>query len=120
MSAQSILREADDSLHRLGFFSGANLEAILETGDGNPKGRTVEINGLWPHTDTPAALCSVAQRMSVAETETYSAEYGMDDQGWCDAYVETRYARGRMRIPAGSSWTYAKGIAPDVALAGDS
>jgi len=110
---------AFDSNNKLGFFTGENLEAIMETGDANPKGRTVEINGLWPMTDCADALCSIGMRMSPAETVTYSPEYGMDDQGWCEAYVETRYARGRMRCPAGSAWTYAQGIAPDVSLAGE-
>jgi hypothetical protein len=107
------------STHKLGFFTGANLEAIMETGDANPKGRTVEINGLWPMTDCAEALCSVGGRMSPAEAVSYSPEFLADDQGWCEAYVETRYARGRMRCPAGSTWSYAQGIAPDVSLAGE-
>lgn len=110
---------AFDTSNQLGFFTGPNLEAILETGDGNPKGRMVEINGLWPMTDCADALASVAMKMSPAGTDTYSTEMPMDDQGWAEAYVETRYARGRLRNPAGSTWTYAKGIAPDVSLAGE-
>lgn len=105
--------------HRLGFFTGPNLEAILETSDANPKGRTIEINGLWPFTDCNEAFCSVGMRMGTNEPVTYSPEYQIDNQGWCEAYVETRYARGRMRLPAGSTWTYAQGISPDVSPAGE-
>jgi hypothetical protein len=111
---------AFDTSNQLGFFTGPNLEAILETGDANPKGRTIEVNGLWPMTDCAEAMTSIAMKMSPVGADTYSTEYPMDDQGWAEAYVETRYARGRLRNPAGSTWTYAKGIAPDVSLAGES
>lgn len=110
---------AFDTSNKLGFFTGPNLEAVMETGDADPKGRTVEINGLWGQTDCADALLSVGMRMSPAEAITYSTETPLDDQGWAEAYVETRYARGRMRCPAGSAWTYAQGIAPDVSLAGE-
>lgn len=120
ISKASVARlAAFDSAHRLGFFSGGNLEAILETGDSFTKGRTVEINGLWPMTDCAEAQVSLATRMSAMAPETYSQEYPVDDFGWAEAYVETRYARGRLRCPAGSSWTYSQGISPDVSLAGE-
>lgn len=120
ISKASVARlAAFDGTHKLGFFSGPNLEAIMETGDSFTKGRTVEINGLWPMTDCADAMTSVAMRMSPMVADTYSTEMPVDDEGWSEAYVETRYARGRLRNPAGSSWTYAKGIAPDVSLAGE-
>jgi hypothetical protein len=110
---------AFNSSNQLGFFNGPNLEAILETGDGDPVGNTVEINGVRPITDCATAMCSIGMRMSPADTVSYSAEVVVDDQGWAEAYVETRYARGRMRAPAGAAWTFATGIQPDVAIAGD-
>lgn len=110
---------AFNSAHRLGFFNGANLEAILETAEGDPQGNTVEINGLRPMTDCAVARCSVGMRMSSAEAVTYSDEIVVDDQLWAEAYVETRFARGRLRCPAGADWSYATGIQPDVAIAGD-
>lgn len=110
---------AFDISHKLGFFTGANLEAILETAEGDPVGNTVEINGLRPMTDCATAVCSVGMRMSSADEVAYSQEVAVDDQGWAEAYVETRYARGRLRCPAGADWSYATGISPDVALAGD-
>ena len=32
--------------------------------------------------------------------------------------LSTRYARGRVRIPAGTNWTYAVGVEPDFSLEG--
>ena len=108
-----------NSLHQLCFFTGPNLEAIMETSDSDPQGSTVEINGARPITDAANGLISIGTRMSSADPVVYSTEYAMDDQGWCEAYVETRFARGRLRIPAGATWTYAEGIQPDVSIAGE-
>lgn len=108
-----------DENNQLGFFTGPNLEALLETPDGDPVGNMVEINGARPMTDSVTGYVSIGGRLSTGEAITYDAEYSMDDQGWCEAYSETRYARGRLRLPAGAVWTYATGIQPDVAVAGD-
>lgn len=111
---------AFNSSHRLGFFNGANLEAILETPEGDPQGNTVEINGIRPMTDCATAFMSIGMRMSSADIVTYSDEVQVDDQGFAEAYVETRYARGKMRAPYGADWSYANGCQADVAIAGDS
>lgn len=107
------------SAHQLGFYSGPNIEAIVETSDGDAVGNTVEVNGLRPMTDCPTAFCCVGGRFSSADDPTYSPEVEVDDQGWCEAYVETRYARGRMRAPYGATWSWAQGIQADVAVAGE-
>jgi hypothetical protein len=36
----------------------------------------------------------------------------------CPLNVSTRYSRARIRIPAGTAWTYAAGVEPYVALEG--
>lgn len=110
---------AFDSTHKLGFFVGPNLEAIMETSDSDPLGNTVEVNGGYPITDCATGYLSIGTRMSTANPVVYSPEVIMDDQGFAEAYVETRYARGRLRCPAGTVWSYAEGITPDVAVAGD-
>lgn len=105
--------------NQLGFFDGPNIEAILETSDGNGVGNLVEINGLRPMTDCATGLACIGTRMNSSAVPVYSPEVVMDDQGWCEAYVETRYARGRLRLPAGATWSWAQGIEPDVAVAGE-
>lgn len=105
--------------HQAGFFNGPNLGAILETPEGDPQGNTVEINGLRPITDCATAIMSVGTRMSSADEVVYSDEVAVDDQLWAEAYVETRFARGKLRTPYGADWSYATGIQPDVAIAGD-
>lgn len=103
----------------LGFFSGPTLEATMETAEGDPQGRMVEINGMRPITDAGTAMCSLGSRISTTAIVTYSPEAPLDDQGWSPQLIESRYIRGKLRIPAGSTWNYATGIQPDVGLAGE-
>lgn len=110
---------AFNSLHQLGFFNGPNLEAVLESPEGDPQGNTIEVNGIRPMTDCATAFMSIGMRMSSADVVIYSDEVQVDNQGWAEAYVETRFARGRMRAPAGADWSYASGVQADVAVAGE-
>jgi hypothetical protein len=103
-----------DAGHRVGFFSGAPLEATLDTSDQALDGhQRVRVRGLRPITD--AALCygSVSVRGNLQNAPVYSAEIGLDAHGYVAANVATRSARARLRIPAGTTWTYAQGIEPD-------
>lgn len=110
---------AFDSSNRLGFFNGPNLEAIMESSDSDALGNTVEVNGGYVISDCATAYLSIGNRMSSADAVAYSTEVIVDDQNFAEAYVETRFARGRVRCPAGAVWTYAEGITPIVAIAGD-
>jgi hypothetical protein len=103
----------------IGFFTGPYLEAIMETAEGDPEGQTVEINGVRPITDCATAVCSVGGRMSPSGVVSYTPEQVVDDQGWSAQLAESRYVRGRTRIPAGAAWTFATGMQPDVAIAGE-
>lgn len=104
--------------HVVGFFSGAAMEATLETSEQDGMGRRMQIGGLRPITDSADAVCSVANRASLQASSSYTAETALDTIGRCPQRVETRYARGRLRIPSGSSWSYARGIEPDFRLTG--
>ena len=57
-----------------------------------------------------------AERWPGAATAT--AESPMDALGVCPQRASTRYARGRIRIPAGTTWSFALGLEPDIALEG--
>lgn len=103
----------------IGFFTGPYLEAIIETAEGDPQGRTVEVNGVRPITDCATAYCSLGSRMSPSAAVIYSDEAVVDDQGWSPQMIESRYVRGRTRMPAGADWTFATGMQPDIGLAGE-
>lgn len=105
----------------LGFFNGSNLEATLETPEQDGMGRYIFVSALRPMTDCPTAACSVAFRNSAQAAVTYTGETTVGDTGNCPIQgggIEGRYVRGKLRCPAGTSWTFAMGIEPDFRLTG--
>jgi len=103
----------------LGFFTGENIEAILETAEQDAEGPLVFVSDLFPATDSPDCLCSIGYRIRPMDTIAYTDEQAVTEDGNCPVFVEGRYAKARMRIPAGSVWSYARGVRPDVQAAGD-
>lgn len=111
---------AFNSDHKAGFFTGPNLEAIMETSEQDLEGSLVFISGVTPLTDSPDMLCSIGGRMRPQGTVSYSAESAVNaDDGMCPQLIETRYARVRARVPAGSVWAYCRAVQPEAVLAGD-
>jgi hypothetical protein len=106
-----------NSAHRLGFCTGPALEATLDTAeqmlDGAGAGRRVRVQGLRPLTDAAACYAAVGARETNQAAVGYSVEQAVNGKGLCPANVSTRLARGRLRIPAGTVWTYASGFEPD-------
>ena len=99
--------------HKLGFFSGANLEATLQTSEQGAEKRLF-INGFRPVTDAATVYGSVTSRETSGASAVTSSETAVNAMGICPQRVSTRYARGIVRIPSGTSWTYATGIEPVV------
>lgn len=109
---------AFSSSHKLGFFTGSNIEAVIETGEQDLEGMLVFVQGVRPLTDSPDAAVSIGCRISPQGTVFYTDESFVDGNGYCGFTIETRYARGRLRVPAGSTWSYARALQPDSVLAG--
>ena len=103
---------AVNSAHRLGFFTGANLEATMVTAEKGGDGKRIFVRGFRPITDAASVYGSVSKRETAQATASYSDETPVNAIGMCPQRVSTRYARGRIRIPAGTSWSYALGIEP--------
>jgi hypothetical protein len=98
--------------HKLGFFTGGNLEATLDTSE-QTLDRRARVKGFRPVTDAAACYGSVGARETLQASTSYSAEQAVNGKGLCPANVSTRLARGRLRIPAGTSWTFATGAEPE-------
>jgi hypothetical protein len=109
---------AMSSTHKLGFFTGPNLEATLDTSEQTIDGRRVRVKGFRPITDAASCFGAVGARENVQSAVGYSAEQAVNAKGLCPANVSTRLARGRLRIPAGASWSFASGLEPDFAQEG--
>ena len=104
-----------------GFFTGGNLEATLETDEQDSEGNFVFLTGITPMTDCAAVMGSIGTRLSAQQAvPIYTGEAAVNARGECPIIVESQYLRGRLRMPAGSTWSYARGVQPNVQLAGDS
>lgn len=110
---------AFNSAHKLGFFVGANIEATMETPEQDGEGQMIFTSGLRPITDCVASLCSIGWRNNPNAAIAYTTEAAIDDMGWAPQIIEARYQRGKLRCPAGASWSYARGLQPDSQAAGD-
>jgi hypothetical protein len=98
--------------HAVGFYAGPNLEAVLETAEQAVAPGRLRVQGLRPITDAVAALGSVTTRETVQAAALTSAEAALNAQGLCPLNLTARYARGRLRIPYGASWSFALGLEP--------
>lgn len=107
-----------DTSHAIGFFSGPSLEATLETSEQSGDGRRIKVKGFSPVTDAPDVRGRVLIRDNLNTVPTQSVENTMNKQGVVPVIREARYARARMRIPAGVEWSFASGVVPDAILVG--
>jgi hypothetical protein len=102
-----------NSSHNLSFVSGSNLEATLDTTEeALDAERRVRVKGLRVVSDAPTCYGSVGARETIQSTPTYSPEQLINAKGLCIANISTRMARGRLRIPAGTAWSFATGLDP--------
>src|SRR5882672_1815822 len=76
--------------HKLGFFTGDNLEATLDTAEQTLDSRRVRVKGLRPVTDAAACYGSVGARENLQSAVSYSAEQAVNVRGLCPANVSTR------------------------------
>jgi hypothetical protein len=114
VSTQPLIAQFN-SAHKMGFFSGANLEATLETAEQGTDRRRIFVNGFRPVVDASSVYGSASYRERVADTPTSLTEIAMNSRtGRCDLRRSTRYSRMKVRIPASTSWTYAAGVEPDI------
>jgi hypothetical protein len=111
---------AFDADHRMGFFSGPNMEATLETGEADGEGKFLFTDSVMPITDATQVFCSIGWRNSPQALPTYTEENLIDEQGQAGIDpIESRYQRVRIRIDEGTFWTYARGVQPFTQPAGE-
>jgi hypothetical protein len=103
---------------KIAIFSGTNLEATLETAEQGMSGQRFRVRGFRPVTDSATVHGSVSHRETLNATLEYSDEVQMNARGMCNANVSTRYARGKIRIPAETEWNLAAGLEPEFAQEG--
>jgi hypothetical protein len=105
--------------HVLGFFAGANLEATLESAEQGTDEQRITVRGFRPITDAPTLFGSLLYRDTQQATAVYTPEVAVSTRtGRIDMMRDARYARFKTRVPAGTTWSFAAGIVPDVTTNG--
>lgn len=108
-----------DVNHKLGYFTGTNLEATLESAEQGTDGQRIFVNGFRPITDAGSFYGSVSYRETQQDTAISTTEIARNSRtGRCDMRRSTRYARFKVRVPAGTSWSFSAGVEPDLAQDG--
>jgi hypothetical protein len=97
----------------IGFLNGDNLEATLETGEFSQEPHRIEVNGITPITDASDVAISIGNRDNLNASVSYGTESTLNDDGFAPVLEEGRYVKVKLRIPAGSNWTFARGVVPD-------
>lgn len=105
---------AFDTSHMLNFFRGPNLEATVETSEQGTDNQRIKLKkGFRPITDAPAVFGSASRRENQQQAVTPGAESLIHPvTGICNLLVDTRYSRFKVRIPAGTVWSFVNGVEP--------
>jgi hypothetical protein len=105
--------------HRVGLYRGSNLEASLVSAEHSAEDQSrFFVRAIRPIGDASLIFASIASRETQQAPPAHSAESALNRNGECPQRVSTRYARARLRIPAGTSWTYVTGVEADTAQEG--
>lgn len=108
-----------NSAHRLGFFRGDNLEAIFESAEQGMDARRMTVRGFLPVTDAATLYGSLRYRDTQPATPTDGDEIAINPRtGRVDRLKSTKFARFKVRIPAGTAWTFCAGVEPDIVQEG--
>ena len=102
-----------DTSHKMGFFSGANIAATLDTAEHQlfPGQRNL-VTGLRPMVQGTNVTPTVAAITRNKENEaiTVGADIPVNSFGIVPMRSNARYHRARLKIPAGSVWSTALGV----------
>jgi len=107
-----------DETNKLGFFTGDNLEATLETAEQSGISKRLFVRGFYPVTDATNVSGSTGRRENLYTASDYTTEATVNAQGYIPQRASTRHARAKIRIPHAETWTFATGVEPDVTSEG--
>lgn len=98
--------------HELASFSGASVEATFETSEvALFDGRRASVGWLKPIADTAAATAAVGAKVRPGDAITFGAQVGQEASGRCPQRgANGFYHAAKVVIPAGETWTYARGL----------
>lgn len=102
---------AFNTAHKLCTFSGANLAATMTTQEAqvNDAGRAF-VSEVAPLIDCTDATVAMGTRERQGDSVSYGAESSINASGICPVRSSGHFHRGRVSVPAASTWTYAQGL----------
>ncbi|KAB7782164.1 hypothetical protein [Methylorubrum populi] len=107
--------------NRLALLTGPPLEALIETAEIQPfRPDRGFVRGIRIDTDADDWRVAVGGRenLRVSDPIAYRPETAPTVERFAPCRVSARIHRARIRIPAGTAWTYAVGIEPDATREG--
>ena len=107
-----------DSAHKLNFFTGSSLTATLETGEFDPENQRIFVSGIRCLIDGGTVTAAVGHRNTPNGSVTFTTATSVGSDGICPQRISTRYAKVRVSIAAGGTWSHAQGIEPVYRLDG--
>lgn len=97
--------------HKSGAFSGATLEATVETGEFNPgNGKRSIVRSCRPLIDGGTPTVAIGGRETQQASVAYGSAVGLTPAGMAPLYQSGRYFRVRATQPAGATWGNMQGV----------
>lgn len=108
-----------DKSHRLNFFTGQNLAPLVETTELQPfQGRKARVQNARPLVDGGEPSVAIGRRDRLVDAVNYTSDIDMNSLGTCPVRTSGRYLRGRIELPANSTFTNIQGIELEATIAG--
>jgi hypothetical protein len=102
---------AFDASHKLGYFSGSNLAATIDTSEAQLLGgQRSMITATRPIVDGGTPTVRIRSRNRTTDAATFSSSVTINSIGECPVRTNARYLGARMEMAAGQTWTHAQGI----------
>lgn len=106
---------------RLALLNGTPLEALFETPDAMlARPARAFVRGMRLDSDADAWRVAVGTRESLGQSQPvrWRGEAPPNFERFAPCRASGRYHRARVRIPAGTAWSYASGVEPDATAEG--
>ena len=97
-----------DASHRMGAFTGAPMEAVVDTAEQG--GQRMMVHGFRPLVDGGDALAAPIWRVLQKNARQLGAFTSQQRDGVCYQHLSCDYVAARVRIPAGAEWNTALAV----------
>ena len=101
-----------DTSHNVGYFNGSNMAATVETNEQEIiPGKIAFLRSCRPMVDGSATpSVQIGYRGRLQDAVTYGSAVAADARGYTKFRQKGRYMRGRITIPAASTWDHILGL----------